>query len=324
MRPPAGKPSRQEVLDNFAVEPNTGRPTLERYLRDYPEFATELLDLSRMLAAPFTDDESPLSLEDQAKVDAAWLRHAAAGPAPVPDPFSALSVEDLREIARRLGVPRQVLMAFRNRRVILSTVPTPFLARLADRLSIAPEQLLRALSSTVFGSRAKPPLGPQAGRIPRRELRADPDRCRCTRGQARRVDVGGCVRWMRSRSPDKSQPSFMRRRFRWDTIPKIPMRSPSPRPSAAESMSRQRAAEQASSMVPVRSSLPGTLSFRVPFSTHRRERPTEAFFDISRPDITATAAHRRRLSIYVPTFEILRTRAGSRVRLSSPRRCRAM
>ena len=42
------------------------------------------------------------------------------------------------------------------------------------------------------------------------------------------------------------------------------------------------------------------------------------------PDITATAAHRRRLSIYVPTFEILRTRAGSLVRLSSPRRCRAM
>lgn len=146
MRPPAGKPSRQEVLDAFAVEPDTGRPTLDRYLREYPEVATELLDLSRMLAAPFTDDESPLTLEEQAKVDAAWLRHAAAGPAPVPDPFSALSVEDLRDIARRLGVPRQVLMAFRNRRVILSTVPKPFLARLADRLSTAPEQLLRALS----------------------------------------------------------------------------------------------------------------------------------------------------------------------------------
>ena len=146
MSPPAGKPSRQDVLDAFAVEPDSGRATLERYLRDYPEFATELLDLSRLLATPFTGEESPLSPEDQAKVNAAWLRHAAARPAPVSDPFSALSVEELRDIARRLGVPRQVLMAFRNRRVIVSTVPQAFLARLADLLSTAPEQLLQALS----------------------------------------------------------------------------------------------------------------------------------------------------------------------------------
>ena len=146
MSPLAGKPSRQDVLDAFAVEPDTGRATLERYLRDYPELATELLDLSRLLATPFTGEESPLTPEDEARVDAAWLRHAAARPAAVTDSFSALSVHELRDIAHRLGVPRQVLMAFRNRRVIMSTVPRPFLARLADLLGTAPEQLLRALS----------------------------------------------------------------------------------------------------------------------------------------------------------------------------------
>ena len=146
MSPVAGKPSRQEVLDAFAVEPDTGRATLERYLGDYPELATELLDLSRLLATPFTGEESPLTSEDEAKVNAAWLRHAAARPAAVTDPFSALSVHELRDIAHRLSVPRQVLMAFRNRRIIMSTVPRPFLARLADLVSTAPEQLLRALS----------------------------------------------------------------------------------------------------------------------------------------------------------------------------------
>ena len=35
--------------------------------------------------------------------------HAAAGPAAVTDPFSSLSVQELREIANRLGIPRQVL-----------------------------------------------------------------------------------------------------------------------------------------------------------------------------------------------------------------------
>ena len=39
-----------------------------------------------------------------------------------------------------------MLIAFRNRRVILSTVPRAFLARLADLLSTAPEQVLRTLS----------------------------------------------------------------------------------------------------------------------------------------------------------------------------------
>ena len=141
-----GEPSRQEVLDAFAIEPDTGRATLERYLRDYPQFATELLDLSRILASPFWDEETPLSSEDRAKIDAAWLRHAAAAPEAVADPFSSLSVQDYRKIAERLGVPRQVLTAFRNRRVILSTVPSPFLARLADLISTSREQLVQVLS----------------------------------------------------------------------------------------------------------------------------------------------------------------------------------
>ena len=146
MSRPAGEPSRQDVLDAYAVEPDTGRATLERYLRDYPQFATELLDLSRILAAPVWHDDSPLSPADQAKVDAAWLRHAAAAPAEVTDPISSLPLEELRAISQRLGVPRQVLTAFRTRRVILSTVPGPFLARLADLVRSSPEQLVRALS----------------------------------------------------------------------------------------------------------------------------------------------------------------------------------
>ena len=138
--------SRQDVLDAFAVEPDPGRATLERYLRDYPQFATELLDLSRMLASPIKDDASSLSSEDQAKIDAAWLRHAASAPAAVVDPFSFLSLQELREIASGLGVPRQVLTAFRHRRVVLSTVPRSFLRRLAEHLNATTEHLVRTLS----------------------------------------------------------------------------------------------------------------------------------------------------------------------------------
>ena len=140
------EPSRQEVLDAFAVESEAGRETLERYLRTYPQFATEILDLSRMLALRVWDEETPLSHEDEAKIDAAWLSHAAAGPAAVTDPLLSLSVPELREISIRLGVPRQVLAAFRNRRVIMSTVPPRFLERLAELVNTSMEQFVRTLS----------------------------------------------------------------------------------------------------------------------------------------------------------------------------------
>ena len=46
MMPADSRPSREDVLYAFAVEPTSGRETLERYLRDYPEYTTELIDLS--------------------------------------------------------------------------------------------------------------------------------------------------------------------------------------------------------------------------------------------------------------------------------------
>lgn len=143
----ADHPSKHDVLDAFAVEPDPGRETLERYLRTYPQYASELVELSRELTRRYPPDETPLSAEDQAKIDAAWLRHAAAAPAAIADPFAALSVQELRGVAKRLDVPRQVLTAFRNRRVQLSTVPRRFLARLAEATNSSLDQLVDALSS---------------------------------------------------------------------------------------------------------------------------------------------------------------------------------
>ena len=141
------QPSKHDVLDAFAVEVDPGRETLERYLRTYPQYASELVDLSRELARQYPPDEIPLSTEDQAKIDSAWLRHAAAAPVAIADSFAALSVQELRDVAKRLDVPRQVLTAFRNRRVQLSTIPRHFLARLAEATSSSLDQLVDALSS---------------------------------------------------------------------------------------------------------------------------------------------------------------------------------
>jgi hypothetical protein len=145
MNPSPSKPSREEILDAFAVELSPGRATLERYLRDYPSYATELVDLSRELSRSIHEDDEPLTVEAQAAIDVAWKRHVAAAPKVVADPFAILSVQDLRDVAKQLDVPRQVITAFREHRVVIDTVPRKFLGRLAAAINSTVDLVREAL-----------------------------------------------------------------------------------------------------------------------------------------------------------------------------------
>lgn len=141
MSPAGARPSRKSVLDAFAVESEPGRSTLERYLRLYPEYAGELIDLSRELSRESCEDAAPLSAADQALIDAAWSQHAKAVPAATSDPFAALTVDDWRTVAQVLDVPRQVMTALRERRVSLVSIPRRFLAMLAEAMRSSVAQL---------------------------------------------------------------------------------------------------------------------------------------------------------------------------------------
>ena len=146
MIPNPSNPARGDLLDAFAVEFDSGGATLERYLRTYPQYAEDLIDLSRELSRGSPRDDAPLTEEDQALIETAWQVHRDAEPAPVFDPLAALSVEDLRGIAKDLNVPRQVVTAFRERRVVLSSVPQGFLARFATAVDTTVERFLNVLS----------------------------------------------------------------------------------------------------------------------------------------------------------------------------------
>lgn len=145
MKTADSQPSREDVLYAFAVEPNPGREILEQYLRDYPEYSIELIDLSYELSREVCEDEAPLSADDHALIDRAWQQHVQAAPREAIDPFATLSVAELRELAQRLDVPRQVITAFREHRVEVASVPSPFLERLAAALSSTVEILRNAL-----------------------------------------------------------------------------------------------------------------------------------------------------------------------------------
>lgn len=134
MSVPTGRPSLEEVLNAYAAEVDPGRETLERYIREYPDYVGELVDLSRELSREERPYEASLSAAELGLIEDAWLRHEAAAPRMPADPLGTLSTADLREVAGHFGFPRQVLTALRERRVASISVPDPFLRRLAAKV----------------------------------------------------------------------------------------------------------------------------------------------------------------------------------------------
>jgi len=143
----APKLSCDQVLELFMMESDTGGHTLQRYLREHPEFAAQLVDTSQEIFRFGIQDESPLSVEDQVRIDTAWSRIQSTPSKSVADPLAALTVSQLREIAQSLKVPRQVITAFRERTVIVSSVPMHFLNQLASLVSCSIQVLRDSLTS---------------------------------------------------------------------------------------------------------------------------------------------------------------------------------
>lgn len=145
MKPVRPTPSLEDVLDAFALEPGHERHILERYLQEYPQYAVDLANLSHELSRSFGEPQ-PLSPKDRAAIDAAWRKHSETVSARH-DLFASLSVDRLREIATTLGVPRQIITAFRERKVIVPSIPAGFLSRFAAAVERSVEEVANALSS---------------------------------------------------------------------------------------------------------------------------------------------------------------------------------
>ncbi|HFL5660715.1 TPA: hypothetical protein ACGWK0_001890 [Salmonella enterica] len=130
--------SRADVLRDFSVELDTGKDTLLRYLTEFPEYAEELVDLSRELARE-VDDDMPLTATDVLSVESAMERFRTGLTQQIvqvnisPQRFSAA--------AKLLNLPKQVLIAFGGRRVDLASIPLHFLNSLAESLQVTTVQL---------------------------------------------------------------------------------------------------------------------------------------------------------------------------------------
>lgn len=160
----------EDVLDLFQMEEVHDGEILARYVQAHPQFALQLIDLSRLIATPDFDDASPLSAIDQSRVDAAWIAHKAAGPE-LPggaNPLDALVGERSKALAAKLGVPRQVVTCLRERKVDPSRTPRPILRTLGDALELPEPHVIAAMrqapafaSGRSFKADGKPGAGGQ-------------------------------------------------------------------------------------------------------------------------------------------------------------------
>ncbi|CAO3405514.1 hypothetical protein [Azospirillum palustre] len=139
----------EEILLEFAAEPQHDRKTLERYLRDHPNLAEELVDLSLELRLQRTTSTQSVSTDEE-WVEASLRSFKAmmgTGPVATADPFALLSSTELVAVRRRLNVPSAVLLGFRSRIVDVATVPVRFFEALARELDSTPEGLRRFLAA---------------------------------------------------------------------------------------------------------------------------------------------------------------------------------
>lgn len=139
--------TRDDILWAFAVEPVMDRVTLERYIQEYPEEAAALIDLAHERDILAHAPQSELTADDEALINAAWHKHASIVPVASADALASLTVEKQRGLALSLSVPRQVITAFRDGKILLSSVPRKFLQRFADALGETLDDLMASMSA---------------------------------------------------------------------------------------------------------------------------------------------------------------------------------
>ena len=161
----------ESVLMAFSMEPSHGRETLERYIKEYPQHATALIDCSiDLLHASPAEDVSATVVPDSA-VDKAWQRFERAvqqTDAEVVNPFAKLNTSGFKSLARRLDVSNLFLMRVRDRAISAATIPARFIEKLASELGATAQAVAAYLqgppgmvSGHAFRSSMKPSMGEQ-------------------------------------------------------------------------------------------------------------------------------------------------------------------
>ena len=115
---------KESILADFAMEADLTAKVLRTYIRRYPDLALELTDLFHDLTMADLANLEGATLGDKV-FESDKLREGVA------QVQAALSGPGLRDLARKLGLPRDFVAGFRDARVRLGSVPSSVLLNLA-------------------------------------------------------------------------------------------------------------------------------------------------------------------------------------------------
>ncbi len=144
------RPSEEEVLLAFSVEPTHDRKTLEQYLIEYPEHAKALVicSIELMVDATRSDD---VAVSSEGAVDRAWQRFQTVVGQPddvlVTNPFATLNPTAFRSLAKKLDITNLLLIRLRDRAIVTATIPRRFVQGLATELGATAEAVMDYLQS---------------------------------------------------------------------------------------------------------------------------------------------------------------------------------
>ena len=144
------RPSEEEVLLAFSVEPTHDRETLEQYLREYPEHAKALVTCSIELMVDATRSDE-VAVTSEGAIDQAWQRFqnvvSQLDNVLVTNPFATLNPTAFRSLAKKLDITNLLLIRLRDRAIVAATIPRRFVQGLATELGATIEAVMDYLQS---------------------------------------------------------------------------------------------------------------------------------------------------------------------------------
>ena len=145
-----------EVLEGYAVATPGGNDpeVLGRWIREYPQFADDLIDFAAARAEHRAIDARPFGEEDRSAEIGLNILKEQLRPREFAVPESLTAMAERKgwkkpEFAKRSGLSMSLLMYLEKRRLRFSTIPTKLIARLAE--------LLETSEQAIAGYLALPP-----------------------------------------------------------------------------------------------------------------------------------------------------------------------
>ena len=157
----------RDVLYEFSLaKPIPDADLLDEYVREFPQYAGELVDFAVSLALDVPQDEAPQPVADPQQVSPAVSRamsrfhnhlHAArraqstpaqhSVPHAVVNPFLALSRDALRALAVQLGANALFVVRLRDRQIAPVTFSKGFVRLVADKLGASVDEVVAHFSA---------------------------------------------------------------------------------------------------------------------------------------------------------------------------------